>query len=87
MYKIVFPRQGNSGGVSVIIPAPNCEIDISEIARKDTPAGVPFKIIKNEKFPEDFYFLDAWEVDFSDPDGYGIGAEAWFAEQLQKGKY
>lgn len=82
---IVFPRQDGSGAVSLIVPAPSAGIPILEIARKDTPIGVPFKIVSDDLLPDDLYFLDAWEVDFSNPDGYGIGCEAWFAEQENKG--
>ena len=52
-----------------------------EVARKDVPVGVPYKIINHTDLPEDQTFFNAWEADFSNPDGYGIGAEAWFAEQ------
>ncbi len=82
--KIIYPRQDGSG-VSLIMPAPNAEITIEEIARKDTPAGVPYLIVDSSSIPNDIYFFDAWEADFSNPDGYGIGAEAWFAEQKEKG--
>ena len=47
------------------------------------PAGVPYKIVNSEDLPQDHTFFNAWEADFSNPDGYGIGAEAWFAEQEQ----
>jgi hypothetical protein len=29
-------------------------------------------------------FRGAWEADFTNPDGVGIGADAWFAEQAAK---
>jgi hypothetical protein len=28
--------------------------------------------------------VQLWAADFRNPDGYGIGAEAWFAEQAAK---
>jgi hypothetical protein len=73
--------QNNEGGVSVIIPAPDCGISTEEIARKDVPAGVAYKIVSTDDIPSDRTFRDAWEADMSNPDGVGIGAEAWFAEQ------
>lgn len=76
---IIYPT--NDGGVAVITPAPNCAMTIEEIAVKDVPAGVPFKIVSAETIPEDRIFRAAWEADFTDPDGYGIGAEAWFAQR------
>ena len=53
------------------------------VARKDVPAGVPYKIVNSEDLPQDHTFFNAWEADFSNPDGYGIGPEDWFAEQEQ----
>jgi len=41
----------------------------------------PFRIIPASAIPQDRTYRDAWTADFSAPDGYGIGAEAWFAEQ------
>jgi hypothetical protein len=51
-----------------------------EIMRKVvTPR--PFRIIPTSAIPQDRTFRDAWTADFSAPDGHGIGADAWFAEQ------
>jgi hypothetical protein len=71
--------QNNEGGVSILIPTG--EIAIEEVARKDVPAGVPYKIVDVADIPEDRTFRNAWEADMSNPDGVGIGADAWFAEQ------
>lgn len=80
--RILYPRPGATNGeVNMIIPVPDCPIPLTEVARKDTPAGVPYKIYATEDIMDDLQFLDAVEVDFSEPDGYGIGADAWFAEQ------
>ena len=76
---IIYPQENNS--IAVCAPALQCPIPIYEIARKDVPAGVPFLIVEASEFPQDDEFFEAWEADFSNPDGYGIGAEAWFAEQ------
>jgi hypothetical protein len=81
--KIIYPRQDGLG-ISLIMPAPSAGITIEEIARKDTPAGVPYLIVNDSDVPEEIDFFDAWEADFSNPHGYGIGAEAWFAEQASK---
>ena len=74
--RILYP---NNGGVAVIIPTG--EIAIEQVARKDVPANTPFLIVTTEDIPSDRTFRGAWEADFSNPDGYGIGADAWFAEQ------
>jgi hypothetical protein len=48
-------------GVAVIIPAPDCGLTIEEIAAKDVPAGLPYKIINTEDVPTDRTFRAAWE--------------------------
>ena len=74
---IIYPD--SSGGVCVVVPSG--ELPISDVAQKDVPAGVPYKIITRDEVPLDRTFRAAWEADFSNPDGHGIGAEAWFAQQ------
>lgn len=76
---ILYPQDDNS--LAFVFPAPNCSIPLAEIARKDVPAGKPYKIMGRADLPADTAFMDAWEADFSEPDGHGIGPEAWFAEQ------
>jgi hypothetical protein len=75
--------QSETGNAILVIPAPNCGISIEEIARKDVPEGLPYHIVDAAQIPSDRTFYNAWEADFSNPDGHGIGAEAWFAEQEQ----
>jgi hypothetical protein len=73
--------ENKSGGVSVLTPVLSSDLTIEELARKDVPAGIPYKIINVEDIPTDRTFRNAWEADFSSPDGYGIGHAAWFAEK------
>ena len=75
---IIFPN--DTGGVVFCYPA-DCGLTIEEIARKDVPAGKPYLLVPDELVPKDHLFFDAFEADFSNPHGYGIGAEAWFAER------
>lgn len=49
------------GGVAIIIPAPGCGLTIEEIAAKDVPAGVQYKIVDVSEIPTDRTFRDAWE--------------------------
>jgi hypothetical protein len=85
MNKLIVYPNAESNNLAVVTPAPNCELPIEEIARKDVPSGLPYKIFNYDDFPwNNNEFMDAWEADFSNPDGYGIGAEAWFAEQAEK---
>ena len=73
--RIIF--QNDEGGVSVIIPAPEClqERTIEEIAAKDVPAGKPYKIVDVADIPSDRTFRNAWEVDVSTLTD-GVGAES-----------
>ena len=80
--RIIHPNDAD--GVSVIIPAPGCGLSVEDIARKDVPAGKPFLIVDAADIPTDRTFRSAWEADFSAPDGFGVGAEAWFAKQAEE---
>ena len=73
---IIYPT---SSGIAVIHPTG--DLPIHEVARKDVPAGVPYIIMANENLPAGREFRNAWTADFTDPDGHGIGPDAWFAEQ------
>lgn len=75
--RIIYPNA--DGGVSVIVPTGS--LPTADVALKDVPAGVPFVITTVDQIPSDRTFREAWEADFSTPDGIGIGADAWFASQ------
>lgn len=77
---IIYPN--GSGGICMVVPTG--ELAFEEVARKDVPADTPYMIVERSSLPDDFSFFEAWEADFSNPDGHGIGAEAWFAEQAAK---
>jgi hypothetical protein len=57
--RIIYPTP--EGGVAIIIPAPDCGLTIEEIAAKDVPAGVPFRIVEAADIPADRTFRNAWE--------------------------
>lgn len=65
--KIIFPNNG--GGISVIHPTG--EIPIEAVAFKDVPPGVPYLFVEDSDIPEDRAYREAWEADFSAPDGVG----------------
>jgi hypothetical protein len=73
--RIIYP---NENGLAIVYPTD--ALPLTEVARKDVPAGVPYLFVNVNDFPDE-EFIDAWEADFSNPDGYGIGTEAWFAER------
>ena len=57
--RIIYPTP--EGGVSIIIPAPDCGLTIEQIAAKDVPAGVPYSIVDASDIPSDRTFRNAWE--------------------------
>lgn len=59
MKRIIYPTE--EGGVAVIVPAPECGLTIEEIAAKDVPAGLPYKIVDVSDIPSDRTFRNAWE--------------------------
>lgn len=84
--RIIHPN--GSGGVAIIIPAP-CDLTIEQIAQKDVPAGVPYLIVDLADIADvisDRKTREAWEADFSNPDGYGMGSDAWLAANQPEAK-
>jgi hypothetical protein len=73
--RIIYPQ--DTGTVAIVIPTG--ELPVEHVAQKDVPAGTPYLLIDAADIPEDRTFRGAWEADFSNPDGYGIGADAYFA--------
>jgi hypothetical protein len=57
--RIIYPN--DEGGVSILIPSPNCELTIEELAAKDVPAGKPYQIVDVSEIPSDRTFRNAWE--------------------------
>jgi hypothetical protein len=80
MYKVII-YNNTIGSVSILMPTIESGLTVEEVARKDVPAGVPYKIIDVADIPTDRTFRNAWECVIDEPDGYGIGQEAWFAEK------
>jgi hypothetical protein len=72
-----------NGGVVVVYPTADFlqRYTVEDVARKDVPAGTPYKIMSTSDLPTDPKFRDAWVVDMSNPHGYGIGHDAWAAQQ------
>ena len=69
MKKIVYKTET---GVAVIHPAPACSRTIEEIAQKDVPTGLKYKIVEDSVIPTDRTFRNAWEVDEAElTDGVG----------------
>lgn len=61
--KIIYKNE--DGGVSVLHPTEEALsfMSIDEIAKKDVPTGLPYKIVEDSEVPTDRTFRDAWTVD------------------------
>jgi len=56
--RIIFDN--GEGGVSILIPAPNCSLTLQQIRDKDVPTGRSSQIIDASDLPTDGTFRDAW---------------------------
>ena len=54
--KIIYPTET---GIAIIHPTG--ELSIEEVAAKDVPAGVSFRIVNDDEVPIDRTFRNAWE--------------------------
>lgn len=63
MKRIIYKT--TDGGVAVIVPSDEAlnQYGIEAIAKKDVPAGLPYKIVDVADVPSDRTFRNAWEVD------------------------
>ena len=60
------------GTVSVIYPSPEWTSTMEELAQKDVPTGLKYKIVEDSDIPSDRSFRNAWEVDEAElTDGVG----------------
>ena len=61
--KIIYKNE--NGSVSIIHPTEDALsfMTIDEIAKKDVPTGLPYKIVEDSEVPTDRTFRDAWTID------------------------
>ena len=74
--KIIYKNE--SGGVSIIHPTEEALsfMSIKDIAKKDVPTGLPYKIVEDSEIPTDRTFRDAWVLDESTVwSGVGKGSQ------------
>lgn len=81
---IIFPNDG--GGIAIIFPVAS-DLTIEEIAEKDVPEGVDYRIIDISLIPEDRSTRDAWEFDFSNTDSVITVNEAKIKPQPRRVTY
>ena len=49
MSRVIIYNQKENGVMAICVPAPNCELTIEEIAKKDVPDGVEYKIVDDSE--------------------------------------
>ena len=61
-----------NGTIAILTPASNCGRTLEEIAKKDVPTGLPYKIVNLSDLPNDRTFRNAWEISDAElTDGVG----------------
>ena len=62
----------SNGVLAVLCPSPNEQKSLNEIAKKDVPTGLKYKIVNVSEVPSDRTFRDAWEINDDElTDGVG----------------
>ena len=70
--RIIYKKENNT--LAIIIPTPNAltTMTIEEIAQKDVPTGLPYKIVNVSEISSDRTFRNAWTIDDAElTDGVG----------------
>ena len=64
--------KSSNGSVRIIVPADNIDMTVEEIAQKDVPTGVKYKIVNKSEVSSDRTFRNAWDIDEAElTDGTG----------------
>jgi hypothetical protein len=83
--KIIFKNQDNSIGIITPTDEALSFATIEQIAEKDVPKDLPYKIVEDTDIPSDRTYRDAWEWDDTIvPDGFGGESNEFDAELLAK---
>lgn len=77
----MFIAYNDGNRLAIITPCVAPGFSIHDVAQKDVPAGVPYRILTVDDIPSDGTYREAWELDFSEPDGVGIGEVAWLVSK------
>tara|TARA_R100001480_G_scaffold114041_1_gene114540 strand:+ start:34 stop:249 length:216 start_codon:yes stop_codon:yes gene_type:complete len=63
--------KNTDGTIAIIIPT-DCGLTIEQIAQKDVPTGLKYKIVNVSEISSDMTFRDAWTIDDAElTDGVG----------------
>lgn len=83
--RIIYKNPDNT--IAVLIPTPEALkfATLNQIAGKDVPKDLPYKILPKEDIPTDRTYRDAWEWDDNiTPDGFGGESNEFDAQLLAK---
>ena len=87
MNRIIYKNKDNSIGIITPTSEALSFATIEQIAEKDVPKDLPYKIVSVDDIPSDRTFRGAWEWDNSiEPDGFGGESNEFDAELLAKYK-
>jgi hypothetical protein len=63
--------KNTDGSIGIIVPA-NCGLTVEQIAQKDVPTGLNYKIVDVSDISSDRTFRNAWTIDDAElTDGVG----------------
>ena len=63
--------KNTDGSIAIIVPT-NCALTVEQIAQKDVPTGLSYKIVNVSDISSDRTFRNAWTIDNSElTDGVG----------------
>ena len=55
-----FIYANDEGGISIVVPADNCELTLDQIKDKDCPSGKTVYTVNKSAIPTDRSFRNAW---------------------------
>jgi hypothetical protein len=68
--RIIYKK--DDGTVSIIVPITDSGLTVEQIAQKDVPTGLKYKIVDVSEVPSDREFRNAWTIDEAElTDGVG----------------
>ena len=84
MKRIIFKNIDNSVGVIIPTKEALSFATIEQIAEKDVPFELPYKIVLTTDIPTNRTYRDAWEWDETiEPDGFGGESNEFDAQLLE----
>lgn len=56
--RVIYPN--DEGGVSIVVPAPNCGLTLEQIIDKSVPSGKSYQVLDVSEVPDDRTYRNAW---------------------------